>query len=238
MVSIGFGLFLTGGVFVIYFAAGWATVEGWFVAEERTFLNAFGVSVAIYAAVAFLEEFLFRGYFITNATEGVPSRFVSRFDGILPGRWLGAVPVAVAVFVSSLVFAHFHGDVLTAMQYLHFRLAGVLLALPYVLTGRLGASIGLHWAFNVGVTSLFNVEGGLPAFVRLELDGPPLWVGETALTETGMIVVTIGIVLYAEQAQYHGLQAVDTRRHSVTPSTDSTRLDIPLQTQPLIYSIS
>jgi hypothetical protein len=44
--------------------------------------------------------------------------------------------------------------------------------------------------------------------------------------------------LYAEQAQYHGLQAVDTRRHSVTPSTDPTRLDIPLQTQPLIHSIS
>ena len=29
--------------------------------------------------------------------------------------------------------------------------------------------------------------------------------------------------LYAEQAQYHGLQAVDTRRHSVTQSTDTDR---------------
>jgi len=29
--------------------------------------------------------------------------------------------------------------------------------------------------------------------------------------------------LYAEQAQYHGLQAMDTRRHLVTPSTDFNR---------------
>jgi hypothetical protein len=33
--------------------------------------------------------------------------------------------------------------------------------------------------------------------------------------------------LYAEQAQYHGLQTVDTRRHSVTHSPASTGLDIP-----------
>jgi len=30
-------------------------------------------------------------------------------------------------------------------------------------------------------------------------------------------------VLYAEQAQYHGLQAVDTRRHSVTHSTGTSK---------------
>ncbi|MCU4718729.1 CPBP family intramembrane glutamic endopeptidase [Halapricum hydrolyticum] len=216
-VGIGLGLFLTGGVLAIYLVAGWATIEGWFVAEERTFLNAFGLRVVIYAAVAFLEELLFRGYFITNATEGVPSRFVGLFDGIVPRRWLGAIPVVVAVFVSSLVFAHFHGDSLTAMQYIHFWLAGVLLALPYVLTGRLGASIGLHWAFNVGMTSLFNVEGGLPAFVRLGFDGPALWVGETALTETGMIVVTIGVVLL--WARSRGLTGLDEsfRRDAAEP---------------------
>jgi membrane protease YdiL (CAAX protease family) len=208
VVGIGFGLFLTGGVLAIYLATGWATIEGWFVADAgRTFVVGFGLSVATYAAVALLEELLFRGYFITNATEGVPSRFVGLFEGVLPRRWLGAVPVTVAVAVSSLVFAHFHGDSLTAMQYLHFWLAGVLLAIPYVLTGRLGLSIGLHWAFNVGMTSLFNVEGGLPALVRLSFDGPTLWVGETALTETVMILVTIGLLLL--WARWRGLAGLD-----------------------------
>lgn len=208
VIGIGFGLFLTGGVLSIYLATGWATVEGWFVADaDRTFLVGFGLSVVIYAAVALLEELLFRGYFITNATEGVPSRFVGLFEGVLPRRWLGAVPVTVAVAVSSLVFAHFHGDTLTAMQYLHFWLAGVLLAIPYVLTGRLALSIGLHWAYNVGVTSLFNVEGGLPAMVRLSFDGPALWIGETGLTETVMILVTIGVILL--WARWRGLPGLD-----------------------------
>jgi membrane protease YdiL (CAAX protease family) len=208
VVGIGFGLFLTGGVLVIYLATGWATIEGWFVPDEgRSFLIGFGLSVATYAAVALLEELLFRGYFITNATEGVPSRFVGLFEGVLPRRWLAAVPVTVAVAVSSLVFADFHGDSLTAMQYLHFWLAGVLLAVPYVLTGRLGLSIGLHWAFNVGMTSLFNVEGGLPALVRLSFDGPTFWVGETALTETVMILVTITLILL--WARWRGLADLD-----------------------------
>ncbi|QFU83853.1 hypothetical protein [Natronorubrum aibiense] len=38
----------------------------------------------------------------------------------------------------------------------------------------------------------------------------------------GGVIATIGPggFLYAEQAQYHGLQAVDTRRHSMMPPTD------------------
>jgi uncharacterized protein len=70
-----------------------------------------------------------------------------------------------------------------------------MLAVPYVVTGRLGLPIGLHLTFNVGVTGLFNVEGGLPALVRLEIDGPDLWVGEAALVETLMIALTLLVTL-------------------------------------------
>ena len=49
---------------------------------------------------------------------------------------------------------------------------------------------------------------------------------ETAGT-SGLTLVSDSVLLYAEQAQYHGLQAVDTRRHSVTHSPASTGLDIP-----------
>jgi len=36
--------------------------------------------------------------------------------------------------------------------------------------------------------------------------------------------------LYAEQAQYHGVHAVDTRRHSVTQSTDNSIAEFPIRT--------
>jgi len=81
------------------------------------------------------------------------------------------------------------------MQYLHFTLAGLLLAIPYVVTGRLALSIGLHWTFNVGATGLFNIGGGTPALVHLDLDGPATWVGQTALTETLAIVLMLPVVL-------------------------------------------
>jgi len=56
-------------------------------------------------------------------------------------------------------------------------------------------TLRLHATFNLGVTGLCNVEGGLPAVVRLEVDGPPPWVGEAGLVETLMIVVTLGVTV-------------------------------------------
>lgn len=201
------GLFLTGGVFAIYLAAGWATVEGWFVAGEDSFLVGMGLVVATTAAIGLLEELLFRGHFVTNATEGVPSRLVAPLARVLPRRWLAGVPVTVAVAVSSLVFADFHGDSLTALEYLHFWLAGVLLAVPYVLTGRLGVSIGIHWAFNAGLTGIFNVESGAPSLVDLSVSGPSLWVGEAALVETAMIALTLALLVL--WARWRGLAHLD-----------------------------
>jgi len=44
--------------------------------------------------------------------------------------------------------------------------------------------MGLHTTFNLGVTGLFNIEGGLPTVLRLDVDGPSLRVGEAVLVET------------------------------------------------------
>ncbi len=170
-IGLALGVFLAGGVGAIYLAAGWARVTGWFVAEEgSSFASSFAALVALYLAVAWLEEVLFRGYFITNATEGFRARAIRRLARLLPARWREAVPVALAI-------------------------AGVLLAVPYVYTGQLALSLGLHATFNLGVMGPFNVEGGLPAVLRLEIDGPSNWVGEAGLVETLMIVVTLGVTI-------------------------------------------
>ncbi len=216
------GLFLTGGVCAIYLGMGWARVTGWMVAEEDTsFATGFTALVALYLAVAFLEELLFRGYFITNATEGFRAPVLRRLARWLPERWQGAVPVPLAIVVSSGLFAHFHGDSLTGLDYVHFGLAGVLLAVPYVYTGQLALSLGLHITFNLGVTGLFNVEGGLPALLRLEVDGPPLWAGEAAMVETVMLAVTLLVTVGL--LRHHGRAGLDDafRAEERTPETAS-----------------
>jgi uncharacterized protein len=188
------GLVLTGGVLVVYLAVGWVEILDWFVGDDAGFATSFAILVATYASVAVLEEVLFRGYLIVNLTEGFDRLRQVRAPGWL-ARWAHGLPVVAAVLVSSVLFAHFHGEELTGLQYLHFTLAGILLAIPYVVTGSLALSIGLHWTFNVGATGLFNIEGGVPALVRLDLVGPAAWVGETALTETLAIVCLLPVVL-------------------------------------------
>jgi uncharacterized protein len=194
LVGAGLGLVLTGGVLVVYLAAGWAEIVDRFVGDDGSFATTFTILVLTYAAVAVLEEVLFRGYLIVNLTEGFDRLRRVRAPGWL-ARWAHGLPVVAAVLASSVLFAHFHGEELTGLQYLHFTLAGILLAIPYVITGSLALSIGLHWTFNVGATGLFNIEGGVPALLRLDLDGPALWVGETALTETLAIVCLLPVVL-------------------------------------------
>ena len=194
LVGAGLGLVLTGGVLVVYLAVGWAEVVDRFVSDDAGFATSFAVLTATYASVAVLEEVLFRGYLIVNLTEGFDRLRQARVPGWLAHQAHG-LPVVAAVLVSSVLFAHFHGEELTGLQYLHFTLAGILLAIPYVVTGSLALSIGLHWTFNVGATGLFNIEGGVPALLRLDLVGPAAWVGETALTETLAIVGMIPIVL-------------------------------------------
>jgi len=195
-VAIGalLGLVLTGGVLLAYLAVGWAAIVDWRVGDDSGFPASFAVLMLSYASVAVLEELLFRGYLIVNLREGS-----DRLGRIRRPRWLAAradrLPILVAVVGSSVVFAQFHGEQLTGWQFLHFTLAGILLAIPYIVTGRLGLSIGLHWTFNVGATGLVNIEGGDHG------DRPrPRWShrsGATAGRPTIVAVVGLAVALLA-----------------------------------------
>ncbi len=220
LLGAGLGLALTGGVLVVYLAVGWAEIVDLFVGDEASFATSFSLLVATYASVAVLEEVLFRGYLIVNLTEGFDRLRRLRAPGWLARRAHG-LPVVAAVLVSSVVFAHFHGEELTGLQYVHFTLAGILLAIPYVVTGSLALSIGLHWTFNAGATGLFNIEGGVPALIRLDLVGPSSWVGETALTETLAIAGMIPLVLLV--ARRRGRADARAPRPAAAPASPPSR---------------
>ena len=189
------GLLITGGILGVYLLTGWATVTGWFEIGEKNEYFAFAFAFILYLSIAITEEVMFRGYLITNLIEGIPESVGKGIDRYLPTESRTTGLVLIAIVISSAVFAEFHGNNLTAMQYVHFWLTGLLLGIPYVLTGRLALPIGIHLTYNLGLTNIFNVQGGRPAVIAIERSGPTLFATSEGLTETAFVIIGIALVL-------------------------------------------
>jgi membrane protease YdiL (CAAX protease family) len=184
------GAVLMTGIFLTERLAGWISARLPTAEEGGLHLaGSVALSLVFYLTVALMEEFTSRGYQLRNLSEG------------LVGRRVGARTAIVGAFVmTSALFGLLHAlnRGATVLSTTNIILAGALLALPYVLTGELGASIGLHlsWNFFQGAVYGFPVSGTAPSasLVKIEQGGPELWTGGTFGPEAGLlaIVATIG----------------------------------------------
>lgn len=90
----------------------------------------------------------------------------------------------LAVVLSTAVFAFMHGGKIDHFSlYSYYVVAGLVLAMPYVLTGSLSMSMGLHVFYNFTMSVVFGLGVSLktPELVVLDFSGPELWVGEEGL---------------------------------------------------------
>lgn len=171
------------------FAIGMATgmVEA-FVTQPDAINRAFWLFLAKALLVAFWEETLFRGFLIRNLRDGLGPKFGDR------------KAVVLALTLSSLLFGLAHAGTenfsLAAFAVLSFN--GAVLALPFVLTGRLGLSIGMHASWNFAQTKLFgftmsgNASHG--SIFGGSWSGPDIWTGGAYGPEAGLSGV-IGLSL-------------------------------------------
>lgn len=162
------GVGLMGAVFGTAFLRGTIEITEFFSAgEPGSFLLWIGLFLLTWVFVAFWEEVLFRGIFITNAIEGLSARGLSEWWAIA-GAW------AVSTIVFALVHAPMSsvpaGTSMVELLVVWTALGG-LLGLAYVLSGSLAFPIGLHFTVNATANNLFGPAGGeflLPAVVRYE----------------------------------------------------------------------
>lgn len=184
-IDCGFGLalgaLLMTGIFATKLAAGWITVTS--VGAGENLLAWVFAAVVAFVLVGVYEELLIRGYLLTNLAEGARGTFGER----------GAV--LFAVLASSIAFGAFHASNpnATLLSTFNISIAGVMLALGYVLTGELAIPIGLHVTWNLfqGTVYGFPVSGlelG-PGIVAIETTGPRLITGGGFGPEAGVVAV-------------------------------------------------
>lgn len=210
--DLGFGLalgaLLMSLVFGVEYALDWVRITGYGVATGGSFAVRLASGVVVFLAVGFYEELMARGYLLTNVAEGLVGSL---------GR-TGAV--AAAVVLSSAVFGVLHAGNpnATVVSTVSIGLAGVMLALGYVMTGELAIPIGLHVTWNAfqGLVYGFPVSGNAfgVSVVGIEQQGPALVTGGQFGPEAGLIGIAamlLGTLLIYGWARWHGHPGVDDR---------------------------
>lgn len=170
---LGFGLFTT--CVLIAMALGFFRIEG--IASWQNLVK--GVTW-ITVTTPFIEEVVFRGVWF-RILEGVF------------GSW-------VALVLSSLWFGYVHsgnaGETFVGVAAIAI-VFGPMLAAPYMVTGRLWISIGIHIAWNYTMGKVYSgaVSGGnqMQGLFKTTFQGPELLTGGSAGMEGSLIAVLVGV---------------------------------------------
>ena len=202
-VGLMLGTLLITLIFAAEWALGWLVVtDVWSAPAGQRFFAAILGPIAIFVVIGFAEELIFRGYLLRNCAEGL--------NGPLHAR----AALIAALLITSLLFGLYHvfNPNATWASTINLSLAGLMLGLPMVLTGRLAMPIGLHIAWNFAQANLFGfaVSGNnfsAVTLMRTTLTGPQAWTGGMFGPEAGLlglIAIAIGVA-----AVWLGLRRID-----------------------------
>lgn len=190
------GVLLMALLFAIESALGWVRIIDAMVVRPTgvSFVVAILALFAVFVAIGFSEELVFRGYVLRNSAEGLAGSR-GRIGAAVLGAWV----------ISSLLFGLFHvlNPNSSWISTLNLTLGGMMLGLPVILTGRLALCIGLHITWNFAQSSLFGypVSGydfRSATFLATESTGPAIWTGGAFGPEAGLLgllIIALGCAL-------------------------------------------
>ncbi|WP_138431175.1 CPBP family intramembrane glutamic endopeptidase [Fodinibius saliphilus] len=175
-----------GAIFSLEWQLGWVTVTdfGWNLSTEQPFLLKLTVFMLAMAMVGFYEELFSRGYQILNIVEGLRYPQISK-----------RLVVGIAIVLTSSVFGllHFYNPNASLLSTFNIIVAGAVLAMPYIFTGRLSLSVGLHFGWNFFMAGLFGFPVSGKQFevgiLQIQQSGPYLWTGGEFGPEAGLVVL-------------------------------------------------
>lgn len=209
--DFGVGLLLGGLlmalIFIVEWSMGWLAIADTFStgSQRIPFTLAMLAALLYYIGVGINEEVLTRGYGLRNLAEGLNLPRIGARRAIM-----------LAWLLSSTVFGllHISNAHATAVSTINLMLFGMLFGLPYILTGRLGLSIGLHIAWNFVQGNVFGLPvsggGSQMTMIATREQGPDLWTGGTFGPEGGLIGIAataLGCILVLIWVRRHAQQA-------------------------------
>jgi len=196
LVGVLIGTIAMSVIFGIEWSLGWLGITGfgWQSASRGSFGWSIMASFLAMLLVGFHEELFSRGYQILNLSEGLNYPRLSARGAVM-----------LSVLLTSTLFGSLHlfNPNASAVSTFNIILAGIALAIPYVLTGSLALSIGLHfsWNFVQGGVFGFPISGmALPnSIIRINQAGTDLWTGGAFGPEAGLTGI-LGITIIAALA--------------------------------------
>ncbi|MCC5925833.1 MAG: CPBP family intramembrane metalloprotease [Bacteroidetes bacterium] len=194
--ELALGTALGGGAILMLFAvavtSGFYEITGWGwnrPSLQGIFWIGFSGYLLTMLLVGYYEEILFRGYLNLNLYEGLHTS----------GTRSNWIPALISIACISLLFglAHANNPNATTLGIINVTLAGFMLGIPFLATGRLALSIGIHFAWNFVQGGIVGVPvSGIPNRFTLIIsknNGNELITGGAFGFEGGLLG-TIGIV--------------------------------------------
>jgi uncharacterized protein len=202
LVGLALGTVLPGGILGVMLAMNWAKITGRFITPEGiSFLPGVIALVLIYICIGLWEEIAFRVYLLPTLAQGWNTGAIGPSLALMLALLTTSVPFGLA---------HLGNSNATPTAALMIALAGMMLGLGFILTGRPALGIGLHIAGNI-FQALLGVTGAQSSFeqtrfFKLEFTGPTLWTGGTYGTEAGLLSLVFVAISVALLLGYIGLR--------------------------------
>lgn len=185
------GAVLVGAIFFVMRALRWIYVTGgsYTYFANGDLARSLATMALVYIAVAITEEVVFRGVVMKNVAEGL-------------SRWIPHTQrVWASVLVSALLFGYVHFDnpSATLLSNVNLVLFGVVLAIPYLLTGSLAITLGFHFSWNFSLILLgLPVSGFAPFASLLTLEtGGLAWLSGGLFGPEGGLIGTVSLLFQA-----------------------------------------
>ena len=198
--DFGFGLLMgvlmVTSIFLIFLIAGWVEIVGWaqFPRNQSVLDNSATSALTLFAFVLF-ESLWVWSYVLRNLSEGFI--YLNRLNGRVPV--IAALLFALLLFIATQTGENTRFNTILISNL--FR-AGLLLALPFILTQRLGMTVGLALGWNLAQDLIFGFpnirpSASLYALISLNQTGPPEWTGGGTGLGTGLVAMIILVVASA-----------------------------------------